>query len=260
MPRPIRGAGLACVAVVAVALLGGCSGTGEVPAGSPVAQNAGAPAAGDPTALLASAAAATFASGSTRFALQMQVSSGGQDTTASGAGSYDFARKVGDISVTTTGTAAQRSQVDVIMDGATFYTRLPGQEGWTRTQAQGATAGGQQYDPAQQLDILQKVSSDVRLVGVEELRGEQVRHLAFTIDPASLAAASGMAGDGAAALQRGGPISGDVYIDDAGRVRKLQTRMTMDIAGSSTAMNVVSEYIEFGVPVTVQPPDPATVR
>jgi hypothetical protein len=35
--------------------------------------------------------------------------------------------------------------------------------------------------------------------------------------------------------------------------------MTMDIAGSSTAMNVVSEYIEFGVPVTVQPPDPATV-
>lgn len=87
-----------------------------------------------------------------------------------------------------------------------------------------------------------------------------MRHLAFTIDPASLAAASGMAGDGAAALQRGGPIAGDVYIDDAGRVRKLQTRMTMDIAGASTAMNVVSEYIEFGVPVTVRPPDPATVR
>ncbi|GAA3091141.1 hypothetical protein GCM10010464_63690 [Pseudonocardia yunnanensis] len=258
MPRPIRGAGLACVAVVAVALLGGCSAAGEAPAASPAAQN-GALAAGDPAALLASAAAATFASGSTRFALQMQVSSGGQDTTASGAGSYDFARKVGDISVTTTGTAAQRSQVDVIMDGASFYTRLPGQEGWTRTQAQG-TAGRQQYDPAQQLDILQKVSSDVRLVGVEELRGEQVRHLAFTIDPASLAAASGMAGDGAAALQRGGPIAGDVYIDDAGRVRKLQTRMTMDIAGASTAINVVSEYIEFGVPVTVQPPDPATVR
>jgi LppX_LprAFG lipoprotein len=259
MPRPIRGAGLACVAVVAVALLGGCSGSGEAPAGSPAAQN-GALAAADPAALLASAADATFASGSTRFAIQMQVSSGGQATTASGAGSYDFARKVGDISVATTGTAAQSSQVDVIMDGATFYTRLPGQEGWTRTQAQGATPGGQQYDPAQQLDILQKVSSDVRLVGVEELRGEQVRHLTFTIDPASLAAASGMAGDGAAALQRGGPIAGDVYIDDAGRVRKLQTRMTMDIAGASTAMNVVSEYIEFGVPVTVQAPDPATVR
>lgn len=259
MPRPIRGAAIACVAVVAVALLGGCSGTGEPPAGSPAARN-GAAAPGDPAALLASAAAATFASGSTRFALQVQVSSGGQDTTASGAGSYDFARKVGDISVTTTGTAAQRSQVDVIMDGATFYTRLSGQEGWTRAQAQGAAAGGQQYDPAQQLDILQKVSSDVRLVGVEELRGEQVRHLTFTIDPASLAAASGIAGEGAAALQRGGPIAGDVYIDDAGRVRKLQTRMTMDISGSSTAMNVVSEYIEFGVPVTVQAPDPATVR
>lgn len=258
MPRPIRGAGLACVTVVAVALLGGCSGTGEAPGGSPVAQDAGALTAGDPAALLAGAAAATFASGSTRFALQMQVSSGGQDTTASGAGSYDFARKVGDISVTTTGS--QRGQVDVIMDGATFYTRLPGQEGWTRTQAHGATASGQQYDPAQQLDILQKVSSGVRVVGIEELRGEQVRHLAFTIDPASLAAASGLTGDGAVALHGGGPISGDVYIDDAGRVRKLQTRMTMDIAGSNTAMNVVSEYIEFGVPVTVQAPDPATVR
>ena len=34
----------------------------------------------------------------------------------------------------------------------------------------------------------------------------------------------------------------------------------MDIAGSSTGINLVSEYIEFGVPVTVQAPDPATVR
>jgi hypothetical protein len=260
MPRPIHGAGLVGVAVVAVALLGGCSGNGEAPTGNPAAHNAGALAAADPKALLAAAPAATFAAGSTRFALHMQVSSGGQETTANGAGSYDFARKVGDIAVTTSGTGSAGGQVEVVMDSGTFYTRLPGQEGWTRTQARGVTASGQQYDPGQQLDILQKVSTDVRLVGIEELQGEQVRHLAFTIDPSALAAASGVSGDGATALQSGGPIPGDVYIDDAGRVRKLQTRMTMDIRGSSTTMNITSEYIDFGVPVTVQAPDPASVR
>ena len=203
MSRSKRSRALVGAAVVVIALLAGCSGSGETPADTPAAQNSAA-VTDDPgaAALLAAASEATVAAGTAKYELQMHVETGGRQTTVS----------------------------------------------------------GQQYDPAQQLATLQKVSNDVRMVGTEQLRGTEVRHVAFTIDPAALAAASGMAGDSATALQSGGPIPGDLWVDEEGRVRKLQMLMTMNQNGTVSTMDVISEYFEFGVPVTVQRPDPATVQ
>ncbi|WP_433557605.1 LppX_LprAFG lipoprotein [Pseudonocardia xinjiangensis] len=256
-----RSGALVGAGVVAIALLAGCSGSGETPAGAPAAQNPAA-VAEDPAAaaLLAAASEATVAAGTARYELQMHVETGGQQTTVSGTGTYDFDRKIGDLAMTTAGPGTAPGTVDVIIDGATFYTQLPGQGGWTRTQTEGSAVSGQQYDPAQQLATLQKVSDDVRMVGTEQLRGAEVRHVAFAIDPAALASASGMPGDSAAALQSGGPIPGDLWVDQDGRVRKLQMQMTMNQGGTVSTMNVISEYFDFGVPVTVQRPDPATVQ
>ncbi|GAA3091133.1 hypothetical protein GCM10010464_63680 [Pseudonocardia yunnanensis] len=251
MPGSIRRAAVVAVAAVAVALVGGCSGSGAT-AGSPSPQNAGASTGGDPKALLAEVPAATFAAGSVRFEVTMQVSSGGRDTTTSGTGTFDFARKAGDLTMAAAGGPAS----EVIMDGGNVYTRPAGESRWL--QMNGAAMGGQ-FDPAQQLDTLQKVSNDVRVVGTEDLRGEQVTHLAYTIDPADLVESSGTTGPAAEMLRSGGPIPGDLYIDDEGRARKAQTTMSTTVGGTTSTATVAVDYLEFGVPVAAQAPDPSTV-
>jgi hypothetical protein len=204
--------------------------------------------------------------------------------TSSGSGIYDFASQIGEAEASTSGGGLPDDRQEMIFRNNVLYQRPVGAgrwEKWDFSQLVNTPVG--QYDPSQQLDLLRGVSEDVREVGTTELRGEQVRQYAITIDPQRLAQNSGVVVEGGlvqTALRSVGSMPGEVFVDEDGRVRRLQVQITVtgediastlpsEIAGDpqfqemlrqrSTESRIAIEYYDFGVEVPTQEPDPSTV-
>jgi hypothetical protein len=270
--------------VAGIALLTACGGGGS-PAGS-------GPLAAKPAAKVAREAPdVTRAAGTSRYEYEMTYSTtgspiGDSSWTASGTGTYDYARQIGDGRMTTVDPQFPMPPQETVFTNNVLYQRNVGESRWQKfdfSQLVNTPIG--QHDPSQQLDLLRGISDDVREVGTAQVRGEQVRQYAITIDPQRLAAASGVVVDGGlvqAALQAAGPMPGQVFVDSDGRVRRLEVDIESkgaDLAASPemsrifgdnpqvqdmlrnrrTTSSVSVEYFDFGVPVTAQEPDPSQV-
>jgi len=130
---------------------------------------------------------------------------------------------------------------------------------------------GSQTDPTKALAYLEKVSDDVREVGSDQIRGVDTTHYAATIDLGRAIDATNKelpAGlddnmDELAGLF--GNIPADVWIDTAGRLRRVNLRLDLsdmfrglDPNGSTGADHVVItetlDLYDFGVPVNVVAP------
>jgi hypothetical protein len=279
-----RGGAALAGCAAALAVLTACGG-GDAPAGS-------GPLATRPAAEVAREAPdVTRAAGSSRYAFEMTYSTtgspiGDSSWTTSGTGTYDYERQVGDGRMTTADAQFPVPPQDVVFTNNVLYERNAGESRWRRfdfSQLVDTPVG--QHDPSRQLDLLRGVSDDVREVGTSQVRGEEVRQYAITIDPQRLAAASGVVVDGGpvqAALQAGGPMPGQVFVDLDGRVRRLEVSIETsgaDLAASPemskmladnpqlqemlrnrrTTSTISIEYFEFGIPVTAQEPDPSQV-
>ncbi|TWF77074.1 hypothetical protein FHX44_112976 [Pseudonocardia hierapolitana] len=268
--------------VAGIALLTACGGGGG-PAGS-------GPLAAKPAAEVAREAPdVTRAAGSSRYAVEMTYSTtgspmGDSSWTASGTGTYDYARQIGEGRMTTKDAQFPVPPQETVFRNNVLYQRDVGATRWQKfdfSQLVNTPIG--QHDPSQQLDLLRGVSDDVREVATTQVRGAQVRQYAITIDPPRLAGASGVVVDGGlvqAALQAAGPMPGQVFVDSDGRVRRLEVSIESngaDLAASPemsqmfgdnpqlqemlrnrrTTSSVSIEYFDFGVPVTAQEPDPS---
>lgn len=256
MSRRSRNATIISTGLVAIALIAGCSGSTGAPAQPPPAASAPA-VSGDQeaVALLEGMPEATYSAGSARFEMQINITTQGQRVTSSGTGSYDFARNIGEL--TMNGLLGMPGEVETITDGTTVYIRPSGQPNWFRTPA---GAGPTQVDPAQQLEVLRNAASDVQIVGTEQLRGDEVRHITFNVDASELAQANtGGQGDAASALPTA-PVPAELWVDSDGRARKFHITVPVQQQGTSVESDVTVEYFDFGAPVDVQVPDPATVQ
>lgn len=291
--RRRAGAVGACVAVVA--LLAGCGGSGG--SAGEGGSSGGAPIAGmAPVEIARNAPDVTRAAGTARFAVEMTSTSTGGITppgeppvTMSGTGTYDFGRQIGEAEFTSAGGGPASDRTESVFGNNMLWSRTVGQPRWHEMDLSGLvnTPIGQ-HDPSQQLDLLRGVSDDVRELGTAEVRGDQVRHYGITIDPARLAQESGVVVQGGLTqmvLQGMRPVPAEVFVDEDGRVRRLQ--MSVSVSGADmlnspdmaealggaiddprlaemlrdrkTAMDLSVEYFDFGVPVTAEAPDPATV-
>jgi hypothetical protein len=208
------------------------------------------------------------------------------DSSSTVSGIYDFAREIGEGRITTVDAQFPVPPQEVVFRNNVLYQRDVGATRWQKfdfSRLVNTRAG--QHDPSQQLDLLRGVSDDVREVGTTQVRGEQVRQYAISIDPQRLAAANGVVVDGGlvqAPLQVAGPMPGQVFVDSDGRVRRLEVSVEMngaDLAASPemsriladnpqqqemlrqlrTTSSISVEYFDFGIPVTAQEPDPSQV-
>jgi hypothetical protein len=162
-------------------------------------------------------------------------------------------------------------------------SRMPGQKPWIKLDLDAMMR--EQYgtslseleenapnDPAEQLGYLQGVSDSVEEVGTEEVRGAPATHYRATADLEKAAAQQGaqqnaqirQAYDNIEQQLGTSTLPIDAWLDDQGRVVRLETNMPMPVpAGSSSQYagesgegqsTLTEEYYDFGTPVSVEPP------
>lgn len=139
-----------------------------------------------------------------------------------------------------------------------LYMQMPGmsQPGkWTKV-TKGDAALGQiveQMDamgPRGSLEVMKNGLQEVRLVGTEEVDGEQLKHYEVTVDAQAALESLGQLGDAA-----GGDVpqevSYDLYLDDDNLMR----RIVLDVAGQQMVM----ETSDWGKDVEIEAPPASDV-
>ena len=177
-------------------------------------------------------------------------------------------------------------RIEAIQDGATVYMRfpaiadqLPAGKTWVRIDAEETAksagielSGLEQFtdgDPRALLDFLKSVSGEIETVGSEELRGVSTTHYRATIDlrkyerlapPGKRKELRDMLDD---LVQQAGlaEMPFDVWLDDDGYVRKLETSFSAAPEGVAGAVeaSMVFELYDYGADIGIAPPPAADV-
>lgn len=231
---------------------------------------------------VAEAAEKTQDAGSAKMAMEIQMTGGPRDVSASGEGAFEFAeggRGSMVMDLGEMGAQAGMGKLEIIMDGTTVYMKLPNaaQMGipttWVKMDAEQMNGGqglGQpglsNNDPTQTMDMLRGVSDDVEEVGTEDIRGTSTTHYKATIDLEK--AIEEAPGKTKKAMQQQLDILGtttlpvDVWVDEEGLLRRYETTVDMSNvdtggapAGSApTSMFMRMDLYDFGTEVNVEPP------
>lgn len=234
----------------------------------------------DPSSALAAAAARTEAQKSARVEMTMVLPLAGITAPLTVSGEVDFtsgaSRFVIDLSglvgVSKGQLTADQPRVELVTKGLVSYMKIPGLDAltgasgkWIKLDAAALAKGqsvdlqnllsGQRNDPSQMLDLLRTHAQSVTEVGREDVRGVATTRSTATIDIAQLYRASGTVVDekrlGAAIEQlSGGVMTVDVWIDDAGLVR----RQAIAVPSTTGVLTYNIEFFDFGAPVQVTVP------
>lgn len=245
-----RPSALAAASAAAVALLAGCSSEPAAPAAAP--SPSGPPA----VSLVRAAAAETDGQSTARYTLTTATTVNGAEVVFKGEGVYDWARDTGQTTYQTpVGTVQQR------LVGPDLFLVLPQQPGVffkLKTADVAASPVGGTVDPTAQLHTLAAVA-DAEVVGEEEVRGERTTRYRGTYDVAR--ALRGARGLQRTALRSSlGAASGvptapyDVFLDEAGRLRRLAQTVEVPSGGQTLTVTTTLELYDFGLPVIVVSP------
>ncbi|MDQ3756661.1 MAG: hypothetical protein M3394_02280 [Actinomycetota bacterium] len=218
--------------------------------------------------VLTTAASATEAKGTARISMAMSFGSGSADTTMNGDGLIDMAGQRARVTFT---SAALPAPAEVLVDGpivyvATSSAELKAQAGgkaWMAFDTSGTVPGlgGGAFsgagDPMQSLRLMQQkgIAGQVRENGTQEVRGTATTRYVADIDMAAMTRA--LSSPQAAALEqlvRQADAEMEVWLDDAGVVRRSVFRTTFGAASQSLTTTVTTELFDFGVPVDIAPP------
>jgi hypothetical protein len=244
------------------ALLVGCSDGG----GDTSAAPSPTPEPPAPAAVVRSAAMQTDGMMSSRYVLSTSTEQDDAEVVFMGEGIYDWSTDTGqttyDVPV---GTVQQR------LVGPDLYLSLPQQPGAffrLKVADVAATPLGGTVDPSAQLHMLAAVA-DAEVVGEEEVRGVQTTHYRGSYDVAralrgarglqqtALRSSLGAAADVSEATY-------DVFLDDAGRLRKLTQTVdvpaTAERGGTPATVTTTLELYDFGITVKVMAPPGDKVR
>jgi len=257
------------VAVVAVVLVLGTAACG----GSSTKKNTGTKV--DSLAVLAAAQSTTTAAKSAKVSMTVLSDIAGQSITISGDGAFDFARKLGKLSMQIPNPQSPTPlSIDAVFSGTTFYmhsdafTAIAGKS-WLKIDLSTFTGDASKLgaqDPTSGLAFLAGTKS-ARVVGTEQVHGTSTTHYAATIDlDAALAKVGSSAKkliDQYRASIGSGTMPVDVWIDDAGRVARMAVKIDIKASaathGQAGSTKVTTEYYDWGSAVTVALPKPAEV-
>lgn len=249
-------------ALLTAVLLAGCSGGST---GSDGDSGAGGK---QPAAAVRASVDTTTGAGSSRVVLESTTSLGDRDVVFTAEGAFDAAAGQGQLDFTLpdgAGTIEQR------IVGDSIFLALPQQPGVFFELAVSDVAGtslGSSTDPTAALGGLRGVSDDVEEVGTQEVRGETTTHYRGTYDAqAAVEAAEGLSREilegtlGAADLDQ---VPFDAYVDDEGRLRKLEQVIELPASeatqGQPVSSRAVLELFDFGTEVTVEAPPAEAVQ
>ncbi|MCH0566127.1 MULTISPECIES: hypothetical protein [unclassified Streptomyces] len=259
--RRLRDAGVA-VGVAACLCAGGCSGRDAV-AGD-------ARAGGDPVQTLRAAADRLVEAGSSKARTSMEMATGGTRVTIRGAGVYDYRRQMGRLTVVLpqdpAGSSEHRPITELLAPGALFMKNrgagVPADK-WVRVETAGLSDGnlvtGGATDPYAAAELLRGARSATYL-GRTEVAGAEVRHYRGTADLGEAATRASEAGRGPLRAAAKGfataVVPFDVYLDDAGRIRKVRHRFSFVNGQRKDAVAVASTTLlyDFGAPADVRLP------
>ncbi|MFD7711906.1 hypothetical protein ACFV6E_10025 [Streptomyces sp. NPDC059785] len=249
-------------AVGIVACATGCAGGG--------AAADAAPTGDDALKTLHDSAAELVRAGSSRTRTSMEMAAGGTRVTVRGEGVYDFAERLGRLKVTLpqdpAGSPEHRPITELLAPGALFMKNrgagVPADK-WVRvdtaTLSDGNLVTNGATDPFAAAELLGGARTAV-YAGRTEVAGTPVRHYRGTAD-LGLAAKSAPKGHREAlrAAARGfatARVPFDVYLDDAGRIRKVRHRFRLANGQQESTVAVASTTLlyDFGVPVDVRLP------
>lgn len=245
------GAGTAVLAMTLAAGCGGATQTGTpAPAAAPTtAPTTAAAPAPDPLEQVVAASEATLAAGSARFTMTMDLKAGAESSTLlSGSGSTDFNSQAAEMEMSFAEQPGAPAQtVRTIMIGNTLYQQPAGYDRWFSADA--AEMGMAQSNPADQIRQFRSTAKDVRDAGTTEVRGQTMRHYELRLTPSSAPA-------GATAPLPPEGVPADLYLDGQGRIGRVET--DTPVPGQGTTLFTM-DFLEYGVPVAAQAPDPGLV-
>ena len=221
----------------------------------------------EPRAAIAAALEQNEEVESSRFSLTSTTAFGGQNVEFGAEGLFDYASTTGELTFTLPGGGGELRQRVL---GDSLYLELPTEQGvfyelklseLVDTSLAGAS------DPTAGLQALEGASDDVTEVGKEEVRGAETTHYRGTLDvQKSLEALKGPLRDvldQALANADVKDVPFDAYIDDDGRLRRLDQTLTIEnpeMPGQSIEVTTQLEVYDFGVEVDVEKPPADAVR
>lgn len=250
-----RATTLGAVLALALAGCGGGAGGGEGN-GSGKARDTLSPAAA-----VAAAVDQADELTSSRFELASTTVVGGQEIAFGGKGVFDYADKTGKMSFALPGGAGELEQR---LLGDTLYLQLPDKPevfyelalaDLVDTSLAGST------DPTSGLQALRGAKDDVVEVGREKVRDADTTHYRGTLDMAkALEVLKGPLRDLLQSTIDTGELEDapfDAWIDDEGRLRKMEQTMTLEspqLPGQPIEVQTRYELYDFGVEVDVEAP------
>jgi hypothetical protein len=220
---------------------------------------------------LAAAAANTTDAGSAKLTVAAEASVGGRTLSLRGDGAYDFRTGRGKLAYHLPPEIAMvygASTLKTIVDGDATYTYHPELSVWEVSDS-GTISTPQSTlelfmdifpdDPTQILDFLEP-GGEIEKVGDESLFGTETNHYRATVDveqlvdhaPANVQKAIRASG----VLREGASLPVDVWIDDAGLMRRIDLEGGLGGTGN-VALRV--DLFDFGTDVDVKLPPPSKV-
>ncbi|AXI78320.1 LolA-like protein [Peterkaempfera bronchialis] len=278
--RTIGSAGATAALLAALAATAGCTGVGSGDGGdarqsTPVSADR---LADDPLTAVRSAADITGRTGSARTVTQVVTSSPGKKAEFHGTGVYDYAKRIGTVSVLLPpGAATKGRMTEVVLPGIVYLqnsgAKVPAGK-WVKLEVKqlpdGNLVSSGTTDPATAAGALRGAQA-AKLVGTETVDGAALKHYRGTLDLAKAADATG--GPGADGLRMAAgtftvkQVPYDVWLDEQGRLHKVVEVFTFaSVPGSTDKKDQVvvvstTSLSDFGSPVeAAEPPASDVVR
>jgi hypothetical protein len=230
------------------------------------------------TTVVRSSATKTAQAKTSKFALDVTSQTGGSNVEVKGDGVADFAKK--DIDLTM--DIPQAGSIEVLTFGTVAYVKLPrvlqsqipgGKPyGKIDLQAVGRSKGldfssltSGSSDPTSGLSYLNGAADGVTKVGTETLRGAKTTHYKATVDlqkaEAKATAAQKQTIEKARTQLGTSTFPVDVWIDSAGRVRKMSYSFDLSKVKSASGQSAgvgqttaTIEFYDYGTPVNLTEP------
>ena len=264
---------LAVAGLVVALLAGACGGGGGGGAGK------------SPVEVLTGVPARTIAARSSRVTFTIHIPANpnvppAAPVSVTGEGVFEFGTNKGRMTLDLS-AAGLPGKIESIVDDKVVYEKLPpslaskvpGGKPWLKVDESvlsqragidlGSLSQAQSSDPTQALEYLKGTSGDLHELGRQRVRGEQSTRYALTIDLEKALAGSPQAQQTLESFRKlVGTTSfpAQVWVDDAGRMRKFQFSLDLSKSSDPAAshyqgpITMTLELYDFGTPVNAAPP------
>jgi hypothetical protein len=258
--------GTTAAALAATTMLSGCGSSAK--ASGPVEPTLSPVLQGDPTQVVAASAGRTVGSGKAGIAETVPVFQEGKLASVNGEGTIDFAQSRLRLAVPNAQKAEERQF------GRTLFVLLPEQAGpalggkkWVKVDLDHTTSTSPDpfnlyaFDPKQLLIAVTAVN-EAKIVGSEDVRNTHTTHFTGSIDPTKVAS-SGVGSTFATEFTKatkGAPTPVDVWLDDAGLVRRMSLNLAPPDATlpAGSAPTATVELFDYGTADVSFPQPPAS--